>query len=435
MICERRLEKESIEPDGLTGALLALEGIEDAAVLLHGPTGCRGHHSAMSERAFPRDIAEERLNYAERFYFGQPRIPTTYLDGDDFVFGAGEKLAEAVRTVLSRKPGILAVVNSPSAALIGEDIRQSLLEARAHVPCVSIEMPSISRPMAHGYQQAILAVLESLDLPRRAVRPGTVSLIGLSLAHRHWEGSLAELRRLLALCGIEVLCAPGAGSPTDEWFSLPSAACHIVVHDEYADRIVPWLTNRLGGAAVFPQMGAPIGFEATEQWLTSVAHAVGADPSAALEDVRERRRRVSRHLGRISCIGSALKGMTCSIHADASIALPLSVFLYDYLGILPVSVAAPGCSNSCQGGKLKEFLSKIGCPEAWQADWETSGADFLFSDGHRVNQRLSAGYREGGVELILPLGREVDFTQKSLLGAEGAACLVERIVNSVSDYL
>ena len=435
MICERFREKESIDADGLTGALLALEGIEDAAVILHGPTGCRGHHSAMSERAFPRDIAEERLNYVERFYFGQPRIPTTYLDGDDFIFGAKEKLAGAIRTVLARKPGILAVVNSPSAALIGEDLGDCMAEAATRVPCVAMEMPPISRSMAEGYQQAILSVLESLDLRRGSARPWTVSLIGLSIAHRHWAGSLAELRRLLALCGIEVLCAPGAGSPIADWFSIPSAAHHVVVHDEYADRIAAWLTNRFGASAVFPRVGAPVGFEATEQWLSQVADAVGADPSTALEDIREQRRRVSRHMGRISGIGSALKGMTCSIHADPSISLPLTAFLYSYLGILPLSVTTPGCSNSRHEGVLKGFLSKIGSSDAWQADWESVGADFLFSDGHRVNQRLAAGYSEGGIELLLPLGREVDFVQKSFLGAVGATYLVECVVNSVSEYL
>lgn len=164
MICDWPRLCPAIQPDGFTGALLALEGIADAAVILHGPTGCRGLHSAFSEHAFPRELIAERLNYAERFYFGQPRIPTTYLDGDDFIFGAKEKLREAIRTTLTHRPALLALVNAPGAALIGEDLQQGLTDSTATIPAIAIEMPAFSRTMAEGYQQAVLAVLEGLNL-------------------------------------------------------------------------------------------------------------------------------------------------------------------------------------------------------------------------------------------------------------------------------
>jgi len=424
-----------IYPDGLTGALLALEGIGDAAVILHGPTGCRGHHSAMSERAFPRGTIDERLNYGERLYFGQPRIPSTYLDGDDYVFGAKEKLRLAVQTILARNPGLLAIVNSPSAALIGEDLRQCLADTATSIPCVGIEMPALSQPLADGYQQAVLAVLETLDLPDSPVSSRTVNLIGLSIAHNYWAGSLLELRRLLALCGIEVLCAPGAGSPIADWYSIPRAACHVVIHSEYADRIAALLRERFDAPVIVPEPGAPIGFKATEQWVIQTAGAMNADATPALADIRERRRQVSRHMSRIAGIGSALKGTTCSVRADPSLAYPLVEFLYEYLGMLPVSVETPGCTDSDLALQLTDFLSKVGCLDSWQVPWQAAEADLLFSDGHQVNQRLAFGFPQGGIELLLPLEGYTDFLRKPLLGAEGAVHLVEKIVNAVPDLL
>lgn len=435
MISDGQFRYDRIHPDGLTGALLALEGVGDAAVILHGPTGCRGHHSAMSERAFPRDVIHERLNYAERFYFGQPRIPTTYLDGEDYIFGAKEKLQLAVQTILGKKPGLLAIVNSPSAALIGEDLRQCLTDAATNVPRVGIEMPALSQPLSDGYQQAVVAVLEALDLPPAAIRPKTVNLLGLSIGHHHWAGSVWELRRLLALCGIEVLCAPGAGSPTVDWRSIPRAACNVVVHSEYADRIANWLERRFSVPAVLPESGVPIGFDATEQWVIQAAGAVGADPSPALADIRERRRRVSYHMSRIAGIGTALKGTCFSVHTDASAALPLVRFLYGYLGMLPVSVETSTCRDTLQAERLKDFLAGVGCLDAWQVPWQTVEADFLFADGHQVNQRHAFGCAQGGIELMLPIGGYADFVQKPLLGAEGAVHLVERIVNAAPDFL
>ena len=432
MICDWPRLCPAIQPDGFTGALLALEGIADAAVILHGPTGCRGLHSAFSEHAFPRELIAERLNYAERFYFGQPRIPTTYLDGDDFIFGAKEKLREAIRTTLTHRPALLALVNAPGAALIGEDLQQGLTDSTATIPAIAIEMPAFSRTMAEGYQQAVLAVLEGLNLSPKPIFPGSVSLIGLSITHANWAGSLGELRRLLALCGVKVLCAPAAGSPVAEWCLLPHAACHMVVHAEYGDRIGNWLERRYSAPVITVATGAPLGFAATEAWLTQVTRAVDADPSPALIAIREQRRLVSAHLFRISGVTSALKGMTCSICADPSLALPLARFLYDYLGILPLSVETPDSEATSSAEELKSFLNDVGCADAWQVPWQAVEADLLFADGHQVGKRLAAGNEQGNIELMLPLGGHRDLVPKPLLGAEGTAYLVERILNSVS---
>lgn len=439
MYDDQPISCNTVQPDGLTGAILAMEGIEDAAVILHGPSGCRGHHCSLSERAFPRDVPTERLNFFEPFYFGQPRIPTTCLDGDDFVFGAAEKLRGALHAVAAHKPALIAVINSPGAALIGEDLRRITAESGVDVPVASIDMPAISRSMAEGYQQAIAAVLDTLDpKPAAARRPLAVTLVGLSIAHHHWAASLAELRRLLALCGIDVVCAPGAGSPVAEWNRIPEAACHVAIHAEYGERMACRLAERFGGTAVVPHCGAPFGFSATEDWLSEVAEAAGADPAPALAAVKAVRRRVACVLSRVTSLTGAPKGLACGIHADASSALPLARFLYEYLGILPLSVETPE-GEPVQGNwtdRLKVSLARMGCADAWEAPWQNSQADFLLADGCQVVQASVFGIPEDGtVELMLPMSGNVNLTPKPLLGAEGAAHLVEKIVNAVSKML
>ncbi|NSW86932.1 MAG: nitrogenase [Syntrophobacteraceae bacterium] len=429
----------TVQPDGLTGAILALEGIEDAAVILHGPTGCRGHHCSLSERAFPRDIPDERLNFFEPFYFGQPRIPATGLDGDDFVFGAAEKLRKALATVAARGPALIAVINTPGAALIGEDLRRIAFDSGIAVPVAGIDMPALSRSMAEGYEQAIAAVLDTLDLnPACRRRPKTVTLLGLSIAHHHWAGSIEEIRRLLALSRIEVVCAPGAGSPVGAWKRIPEAACHVAVHAEYGEQLAWRLAERFGGTAVVPRCGAPFGFTATEEWLREVAEAAGADPAPALAAVKAVRRRVACVLSRITTLTGAPKGLTCSIQADASTALPLVRFLYEYLGILPVSVEIPdeAQANSHWAARLGLALTRMGCADAWQTPWQNARADFLLADGCRAVQGPIFGIpADCCIELVLPMSGCVDLTPKALLGAEGTALLVEKIVNAVSGML
>ncbi len=419
-----------IHPDGFTGALLAGESILDGAVILHGPTGCRGHHSALSERAFPRDDVEERLNFMQPFYFGQPRIPTTYLDGDDFVFGAREKLVRAIRETAKQGPALITIVNSPGAALIGDNISQAIVESGAEVPCATVEMPGLSCSLAEGYQQGLIAVLEALSPARETMEQLTVALVGLSIAYQHWVGGVEELRRLLGLCGIRVVCALGGGSSVEECRQLSRAACYAVVHDEYANQVAPWLTEHLGGAAVASETGAPVGFAATEAWVKAVADAVGADPTPALKDILAERRRVSRLVGQATGSSAVIKGMTFAVQGDPSIALPLARWLYDYMGMLPVAVETPGAAGTPLAGRLRAWLTAVGCAEAWQKSWLEEQPDLLFADGQQVTQARATG--GNGVELMLPTGAFLDIVPKAILGAAGSSWLVEQVLRELS---
>jgi len=418
-------------PDGFTGVLLALEGIRDAAVILHGPSGCRGYHAALSEQWFPRDTWHEPLNYRQPFYSGQPRIPATHLDGDDYIFGAGEKLEQAIKTVLARRPSLLAVVNAPGTALIGDDLKRCLAAVGPSIPGLVVDLPSISQPMAEGHEQAMLAALEAMQLSRQPVKSKTVVLTGISIAHAHWEGSLAELNRLLGLCGIEVVCTVGAGSTVEEWRRIPSAACLAVLHAEYGERVARWLVDRYSVPVVGLATGAPIGFSAAEEWLCSVAAAVEADPAPALADLQACRRRVARKMYRADMFQDFLRGARFSVRSDPSIALPLAQWLYQYLGMIPVAVESPEHQETALAQRLQAFLSGIGCGDAWQRQWQQTESDILFADGCQVGVACSSGLVPGSVEVMLPSDIYLDLLPKAMLGAGGAAYLIERVINEL----
>ena len=111
----------NITPDGMSGLIFGLEGITDGIVLLNGPSGCKFYHSATSDNQFIRQLEFDPLNYPERWYFGQPRVPCTSLDNGDYVYGSESKLREALTFLRENvKFEILFVVNSPGAALIGD---------------------------------------------------------------------------------------------------------------------------------------------------------------------------------------------------------------------------------------------------------------------------------------------------------------------------
>ena len=106
-------------PDGFNGAVMAVESIEDAAVFLHGPGGCRVRHMVHSSAVYPRMPPGTDADWLGPYYYGYPRVPASYLDEYDFINGAFYKLDEALPIVASKKPSLIVVINSPGAALIG----------------------------------------------------------------------------------------------------------------------------------------------------------------------------------------------------------------------------------------------------------------------------------------------------------------------------
>ena len=116
---------KNITPDSLSGLIFGFEGIRHALTILNGPTGCKFYNSITVENQSTRKDDFDPLKFPEVWFFGQGRVPCTYLDKRDYVYGSEDKLTDAIKATLARtKPSILVIVNSPGAALIGDDLER-----------------------------------------------------------------------------------------------------------------------------------------------------------------------------------------------------------------------------------------------------------------------------------------------------------------------
>jgi nitrogenase molybdenum-iron protein alpha/beta subunit len=419
-------------PDGFTGAILAVEGILDAAVLLNGPTGCKFYHGALSDGQLIRDSSMDPMQFFEGFYFGQPRVPATYLDDQDYVFGATEKLGEILPKVAEKGHRLIAVVNSPGAALIGDDLERFISEAGLPIPCVAIESTGFSTGFVQGFQEAVIRTLKSLSPPRIPTQAKLVNLIGLSIFHRHWEGNAAEIRRLLSLCGIEVNTVLAAGCSVEELVNMGAAEINLVVHPEFAGELVPFLQERFGSPSLVPASGAPIGFQETENWIKAVCAAVSADPAPALAEIRESRKRAYGVLSRFNSLTGLPRGATFALRADGSISLPLVQWLHDYLGMVPISVSTnettPGHDQAIRG-----YLEEIGCGEAWEADATERHPNLVFGGEAFIGPFRARGLPVAGVDIALPASGAIEVLPRCYMGSAGALWLLERILNGLLD--
>ena len=418
------------EADSLTGAILAVEGVRDAAVLLNGPTGCKFYHGALVEGQLPRERSYDHLCFQDEFYFGQPRVPSTYLDGDDYVFGASEKLERILPVVASRGHSLIAVINTPGAALIGDDLARFVCSANLDVPCMSLESTGYSGTLEEGFQEALTEMMWTLAPLPMSEKDTSVNLLGLSIGQKNWEGNCRELERLLSLCGISIGAVIGAGTSVEDLMKLRSASLNVMIHEELGDRVASWCEERYGIATLRPCKGAPIGFDNTENWVRGICEYVGVSPEPAVADIDRARMRAVRYIRHLNSLTGLPKGATFVIRGTLSVASPLARWLYGYLGMVPVAID-PTDSQSSLTCEMREFLENIGCARAWKSD--SLQADCVFADGATLALLESLPGRPRGIEIALPSRGYVDVVEKSILGASGSLQLLEWIYNALAD--
>ena len=73
----------------------------------------------------PSEVNFSNLN---DWFFRQGRVPCTWLDSHDYVYGTADKVREALEYI-KKNVGfdILCVADSPGASLIGDDLRTQLI--------------------------------------------------------------------------------------------------------------------------------------------------------------------------------------------------------------------------------------------------------------------------------------------------------------------
>jgi nitrogenase molybdenum-iron protein alpha/beta subunit len=412
-------------------AIAAVEGIRDAAVLLNGPTGCKFYHGALCDARMPRVDSLDPLRYSEPFYFGQPRVPATYLDGNDYVFGATEKLEGILKHVAQTKNhALIAVVNSPGAALIGDDLDRLIADANLPVPCMAVENPGFSTSFCEGFQQAAKTAVDALANREVTVQQKHINLIGVSLFQRYWEGDISELRRLLGLCGIRIHAVLCADTVTEAVETSGRAALNVGICAELAESLGRHLEKRFGTPLLIPSCGAPIGFDATEHFLSEVCRALGVDTSPAMAAVSRARRRAYTAISRFHTITGLPKGASFALKAEPSLALPLTRWLYTYLGMIPAAVYTTS-DPSPFNGKLALFLSEIGCISALNPERISDMPQAALASGAVLARLESVGWTGAKVALSLPSGGRINVVPRAVMGATGALHLIEQLLNGL----
>jgi len=423
------------DPDGFIGTLLAIEGISDARAVMNGPNGCRGNPAYFSDKHFPRENSLNRRSFEEPFFFGQSRIPCTYLESDDYINGSTQKLEEILPLIAKKGDAFLAVINSPGASLIGDDLNRFLFDAGLDNICMAFESCGYSKPFHEGFDSTIAEVLKWLRLNSLPKLKKRVNLLGFSISHKYWQGNVAEIKHICELMGFYVVSVPGAGSSVSEIRESATASCNIAVFPEYCKKTTEFYESEFGIPVVCSDCGAPVGFTSTEKWIKEVADKTGCDPTPALEEIRKKRTLAFHKISRYFHEAGYPKGATFAVRCDSSFALSLTVWLYEYLGMIPVSVEVmPGEDDFETTKRLKEYLYANNFAEAFNSDPYDNKPQFYFGEGLTGKDLCLSGRCKISVELFNRTNSDIYFKERAFLGGEGALWILELIFDAVKDF-
>ncbi|MDR1604861.1 MAG: nitrogenase component 1 [Gracilibacteraceae bacterium] len=421
---------ENITPDSFSGEVFAFEGIERAITLVNGPSGCKFYHSATADFQTIRQPAFDPLAFPDEWFFGQPRVPCTYLDTRDYVYGSRDKLREAARFLRENVSfDLLCVVNSPGAALIGDDLRE-IAGAAAGKPCVTIESPGFSANIGDGYENAVIRLVQQLGLKKTNIRPGRVNILGLSIFHKYWAGDARELRRLFALSGIEAGCFVCAGCGVDDLRTIPAAALNVVLRPEYGLRSAQRLEEEFG-TPFYLCPGPPVGFSATEKMITDLCALLGKNADAFRRASEKARARAFVHIARVHSLTGLPKAALFAVEGDYAEIYAYVSFLVRHFGMVLETASALNPETAVFRDRLKELLTRLKMSGALGRDILDTQGELVFANGNTIAKLKLRGHVFSGIEIALPSLGYLDVLPRTHIGLAGALTLTEQVLNGL----
>lgn len=406
-------------PDALTGAVLAIEGISDAGVVMHGSTGCRKNMVCFSRRYFTR-IPSEPKDAFDSFISQSDRVPYSDVSSSDLISGGCGKLSMAISE--QRPDETLFVLGTPGTAVNGDSIESAVKSSGRGNKIHILDFPEMSAPMCKGFDHAITQAVSFLAKKERNSVKDTVNILGLNIWTKSWEAVSEELENMLSSVGISVICKPGMGSSCEDIANSIDAEYNLVMAPEYCAELTKFY-EKYGIESV--NVGIPVGYEATRERILKVAALFGKDASETVEKINKKEIATAADL-EAARFSYTLRGGSFCIYGDASLVIPMTEWLYSYLSLVPDSVMFAYGSTADQKEHMMRFLSSVGSSDAFMK--EPSDCEFYFSDGVDSKHMQISGICRKGVSIANPQPIK-EFRPAQVIGCGGVLYLLDCLIN------
>jgi len=414
---------EKAAPSFLTGVYLAVNAVSDAYIVVDG-TDCV--------------VRKAECVYASHDLFstlldcrGASRVLHTRAHAKEILAGDGSVMEAEVRALRGRA-GVVLVSSLPVMSMTGRDYKRlaGMLNGKTGARVVDVSGNSMDRDFLDGYSLAFEKIAEDMELKKGLGKPKKIALAGYFMDRTEGDhtGNLAELRRMLSLLGIELVCVWPDGGEYSELRKIEGAS--VIVSLPYA-RAAAEILARKTGAALLP-LGIPLGFGGSAAWLRAVAEAAGVS-GKVVSAVLGRELASAHGLARLA-VGGGLAGKRVCFTGDPYLGEAFCAFA----GELGMIIA--GVCLSCAGGQwagaenifsgrlvLRDFRVRT-YSDAVMKLFSRGGCDLLVSNSiGRRSELLSLP----GLDLGFPSYRYHALLPAPFAGFRGAVNLVGRLFNAL----
>jgi nitrogenase molybdenum-iron protein beta chain len=414
------------------GAMYAALGIHNCLPHSHGSQGCCSFHRMQLARTFKEPIMASTSSFTE----------------GASVFGGGANLKTAIKNVFALyNPDIIAVHTTCLSETIGDDLPTYI--SQAEIPegkwVIHANTPSYVGSHVTGFANMVKGMVNYLS--QKSGKPnGKVNIIPGYVG----PADMKEVKRIFDLIGINNILFPDTSGVVDtpttgKYNMFPKGGAKI---EDIIDSGNSKLTIALGsyssepGAKVlekkcsipFKTLSVPIGIDATDELLMTLAKDLGVEIPEVLEE--ERGQLVDLMLDSYQYF----HGKKVAIFGDPDIVIPLTQFVIS-LGMIPkyVITGTPGETFELV---IKDMMQKAGVDGKVKAasdlfelqQWiKNEPVDVLIGNTH--GKHIARAENIAFVRFGFPIMDRYGYHYWPVVGYKGGIRLVEMICNAILDKM
>lgn len=413
------------------GGILALKGIEEAMVIIHGSQGCSTY--------MRRHIAE---------HFNEPLdVASSSLNEKGTIYGGEKNLCQAFDNVLKvYNPKVIGVLTTCLAETIGEDIDRIAFDYQhkndTQAAIITAPTPGYGGSHSEGYWYTLRRVVEQLSTTADKHNGINVIIPHISPA------DIRELKCMLESMFVSYTLLPDisdtldrpyerpyrkvpkGGTPLEEIRGMAGAAATIELGLTASDSLSPgkYLEEQYG--VPLYRLPLPIGVEATDAFFQLLSKITGNSIPLCVQQQRGRLLDAMIDSHKYNFQGrAAIFGDPDHVYAAAK--------LCQENGIVPAVVA-----TGSQGSKLKDVLEPVlkACREEALLMTATDFTEIRMQ-AVKAKVNIAIGHSDGryleereGIRLIrfgFPIHDRVGGQRLLSVGYTGTVTLLDRITNSL----
>lgn len=326
-----------LESCAFSGAVAVASNIRKCLAAMHSGPGCG---FSMSFGCF---ICSGQQSGS---YWSGMVIPSTTLVERDIIFGGEESLYKLLTGPwqdMLKEPELIFVCTGCIGDVIGDDIERVIERATPKLKrtkAIYAITGGFKGTATDGANLALDAICRRLVQPPKVKRKNTVNIFGITpYIDPYWWGDILEIKRMMNALGIKVNAVVPGDCDRKSLERLAEASLNVVVSDKVGIPPAEYLKENYEMPYVFAKRGAPIGIEATNEFLMEVAENLSLDLRKVKKKLDEEAAYVCQRFDQAIPSWVNRSSDTYALIASSHYALGTFRFLTHELGFYPVLIA------------------------------------------------------------------------------------------------